>query len=267
MKTIILSLLSFAISYNSFAQDDQRLASKTDTVDCKYVTRIIETKGKSDTLFQNECTPRNAKIFVEGKNYVYQSKIYRDPSNILHTSKIKVNGSNQRFKDAIKAQMGVTFNYENTTKDDLFLKSLTWDNNISNWKDSVTTGVIENIEKVRMQPFRENLFMSTKTTGYPEIRFPIEINNEYTTSLRIQTNDKGSKKVENNYKVLSSKKYVLNGNPILCWEVQVTSKLEGSKQENKMTFLFNENYGFVKMNYSFANGVYIDFDMIEVVLE
>ena len=262
MKIAILLFINIISNVKLISQE------LTDSIKYDY-NKVMQIKGvdKRDTTFINRCIERKAKIFVNGRKYIYKASILNGLYDTLCLTHITLIGSNQRWKNEPKKQMTANYVFERFFEDSLKLQKYIENSQCFNWLNSTNEGVIENVEKIWIHPFRSNQYVMTEIVGFPDVLLPLEIGKEWTGNLYIQNGwcNWENKEVKNHYNVLSKEEYVLNNQIILCWKIIVNSSIE--QNENKLTYLFNEQNGFVSMKYEFYNGLKINFEMIKTINE
>lgn len=225
--------------------------------------QYVTSNGKTDTLYKVDTIYKNAKIFVKGHFYNYTAIYYDSTGTLKTTSKIKVIGTNTPFIYA-PTQTSVTYVFKNYKKDSLQFLNYFLNENLHFWGHKVTEGVIEHQERVWMHPFRHNQFIWTEIMGYPEIILPIKNNMQWENTLTIPMGawgDWAGKMIQNIYQVKGQELFYIKKDKIMCWKIVCKSIMD--KKEGYVTFLFNEELGFVKMDYVYYSGDKISFKMID----
>ena len=194
--------------------------------------------------------PKVRKVFRKGKNYVYEA-IYKNASGeILSNSEIKMIPSGERIKFAPETQDNVTYEFKDYKNDKKELEGRTINRSAVHWAGKQKEGIIENLETLWIHPFRNNQYIFTEVAPYPKISFPLEIGKEWDSTLNI---GKGWGEWENTsgnctYKVVDKSTYIIDSTTIECWAI--TSNSEYSFGNSKLDYKFNEEFGFVEMNYT-----------------
>lgn len=208
--------------------------------------------------------PKIRRIFRKGKNYVYEA-IYRDSNGtILSNSEIKVIPSGERIDFAPERQDRVTYEFKDYKKDKAKLEGSTLNASAEYWVEKQEEGIIENSESVWIHPFRSNQYLFTEVAPFPEIILPLEIGKEWDSNLSI---GEGWGEWENTsgnctYKVVEKSNYLIDSAIIECW--LITSNSEYSFGNSKLDYKFNEEFGFVEMNYKNYLNETLDIKMIRV---
>ena len=261
MNTLKITI-SFLIIYFNFQYCYSQNQIDSSKYDCQTVTQIIN----SDTLIKKICTERKSIIFREGKNYVYDALIIDKNNDTISDSKVTFIGTNKRAEFAPQSQMLIQIIFERSKQDSIELHKISNNQTCCVWYDTILEGIIENVDRVWIHPIRSNQFILNETAGFPDVRLPLEINKEWSSTMNIMGwGDWKNSIFKNSYKVISKKKYLLNNEELLCWEVECYTNFRG--EINKHTFLFNEQYGFVEMKYNYQNGLKIIFNMIKCIME
>ena len=268
MKFPILILLFVASCFNLMGQCPIRRTFEPNEIvdsikyDCNIAMQVIQSGGHSDTIFKKICTERNAVIFIEGRNYTYKSAILDSNSNIISCSNVKLIGTNNRFNSVGNKQVFVEMVFDRFIGDSASLHPISQNSGCCPWVNSEKEGIIENVERFWIHPIRSNQFLLTETACFPEVIFPLTVGREWTGSLQIhEYGSWAGRSLKNSYSVLGKKTFTLQGETLDCWEIVGISTFDG--KENKLTYLFNEQFGFVLMQYAFYNGIRINFEMIE----
>lgn len=266
MKNVIKCIIWYFISLTSIAQNNNSLSINIDSanLDC-FKQLIIYT---NDTIVKERCIERNAKIFVENKSYIYLGTILNSKLDTISSTKIYFQGTNKRFHYSPQNQMSLNIDFERFENDSVKLNSVFENSNCCNWVNTMESGVVENIEKCWIKAIRNNQFRYTETAGFPDVQYPLEIHKEWSREVKIGNYGWGTwcnKTSRSNYKVISKNIYQLKNEKIECWKIESLSDFEG--KQNKHTYLFNEDFGFVLMQYEFHDGIKINFEMIDFKLK
>ncbi len=136
-----------------------------------------------------------------------------------------------------------------------------------------TTGLVENEKNIWMHPPRIHLFKILELNPFPYIKFPVELGNEWSWSLRIGSHWSDERWRVWDKEILNVIKYKvverdveLNmkfGN-VLCTKIEATA--ESSLGKTVLYSYYNSKYGFVKMVFENINGSTININLEEVVL-
>ena len=128
-------------------------------------------------------------------------------------------------------------------------------NNIKRpWFRHYSEGAIEDSTRVWMHPVRANQYIITELAPFPEVRFPIEVNQTWSTGLTIyESFGSFEGHIDKFYKVtkMDTRKYDFG--TISCWEITADA-IHNKLGTSTNTYYFNEEYGFTEMNYRFYNG-------------
>jgi hypothetical protein len=128
------------------------------------------------------------------------------------------------------------------------------------WTSNEMTGVIENIKNLWMHPPRTDFFKILEINPFPYIKAPFEIGNKWTWKLKIGS-FWGDKRwiawkgiVENvyNYEIIDKIMLQTKLGNIECWVI--SSKAESKIGETKLKSYFNNQFGFVKLDYTNIDG-------------
>ena len=109
--------------------------------------------------------------------------------------------------------------------------------------------MIENEDQVWMHPIRHNQYIFTEVAAFPEIQFPAKIGKTWTGTISGLGGwgDWDDMTINSSYEITDHVNVMLKGGEVECWEIFTRSSFELG--ESKAIFYFNEDYGFVKMEY------------------
>ena len=134
-----------------------------------------------------------------------------------------------------------------------------------NWLGQVSEGVIENVEEVWMHPFRMNQYNFTEVAPFPHIRYPLEIGRMWTDGIEIQKGwgDWENSSIQSEYEVKNKTTIRTEyGRIDDCWEIH--SKSIFKLGETTFHYWFNEELGFVKMDYTNYGNQTLQIELIEI---
>jgi hypothetical protein len=138
-------------------------------------------------------------------------------------------------------------------------------------KRNYNTGIIENTEHVWLHPPRYDLFSILEYSPFPEIKFPLKINNSWKWELipgRYWVNKKYNitEDVNLSYSyIIKSKKMCktyFSLNNIECYEVYAYST--NNKYKTNFMAEFNIKYGFISMTFINIDGGTIKLDLVSI---
>lgn len=152
-------------------------------------------------------------------------------------------------------QTVVLFNYLNASREQVY---------------NGGTGVIENEKNVWSHPPRQFLFMILELNPFPFIQAPYEIGNTWGWSLLIGNSwdDQRWKTWEGNirndyqYEITGQETITTEAGSFDCYVVE--SKARSSLGETYLTSWFNEEAGFVKLEYVNIDGTEFELELIEI---
>jgi len=136
------------------------------------------------------------------------------------------------------------------------------------------TGLIENSKNIWIHPFRGKYFSVLQFSPYPFVKLPVERGSSWTWKLQgISERWSDPRIVEYQskqeatyaYKITRKKLLTTRFGELNCVVIHATAKLAiGS---SNLTAYFNDQYGFVRMEYDNIDGSAIKLELIEVKLE
>lgn len=197
-------------------------------------------------------------IFSAGKQFKYLA-IYEDSINQIYIhDTIELFITDIPWKHQPYRQKTMIWKYNDNT--DSIVKSKLFS---IGWIKFDSTGFIENEEMIFIHPPRNNQFSYTEIAPFPQLLYPLENNNEFQRFLFIGTGwgEWDNLKLKNNYEIVKNEKIVILDNEIDCWFINSFS--ESELGVSYMDFIFNNEIGFIKMNYKFYDNKKIKFELID----
>jgi hypothetical protein len=210
---------------------------------------------------------KKRSVFKPCREMIFDAEFKSENKKLITKSKIKLMANGKRWKFQPEKQDEITVQFEFTQED--YEINLEYQLNkgllTNNWNGEVKEGVIENVEEVWMHPFRHNQFNFTEIAPFPQIKYPLEIGKTWTENLGIQGwGDWDNSSINSYYEVVDSgmviTKYGIIDN---CWKVH--SKSIFKLGESVFEYWFNEELGFVKMNYLNYGNQTLSIELIEII--
>lgn len=234
---------------DGFVSQQDRRDSLYEFTDTERKTVISEENLKIDTMRYVRRINKKRTIFKRGKVYTYDVAYLDVTGDTLSHNKIELTPLGRRDPMALN-QDDIVFNNAYNTSDSL--KFLTCPLNKSykfRWEKQPMEGVIENSEKVWIHPLRQNHYFFTEAAPFPMVLFPIYIGQKWENPFTISDGGDWSNKTGEHIYEVKRKVVRTYGNNILdCW--QIDSKATFEFGVSYLTFYFNEQNGFVEMNYT-----------------
>jgi hypothetical protein len=198
-------------------------------------------KRESVYIFNYKYTDKNGKEF-----FFYINKdgswdfidVNQTNKNVVTNIKLKILKKDLHYTDPIHCQTAITYTLD---KNNLY---------------SEMTGLIENSKNIWLHPPRLKLFSILELNPFPYVKFPLEIGKSWSWSLEIggQWGDKRWKEwsgnIENKYqyKIVGKKIMKTSVGSLECYVIESQAKSELGI--TKLISYFNEQYGFVKLDYT-----------------
>ena len=121
---------------------------------------------------------------------------------------------------------------------------------------SELTGMIQNTDRVWAHPPRTRSFEMLEINPFPEIRYPLKINKQWKSELKVSENWgnqrtfmwEGILDINTKYKITDKIKLNTRLGILDCYKVYAQSHNEYGFSE--LVAFYNEEYGFVKLEYS-----------------
>lgn len=214
--------------------------------------------------FSERRIPKMRKIFKKGKVYHYKAIYIGSNNDTLSNSLVNIRTTGLRWDQQPEKQDLIYYEFPDYKADSIKLSNHNINKEFQHWKGKTGEGVIENIERVWMHPIRINQYKFTEVAPFPEVHFPLKKGKKWGDQLMIG-NGYGEwigQTVKSKYKISGRATYLLEGSEISCWVIKSVAKCSSGK--SKLITLFNENFGFVKMEYQNYEKEKLVFELINV---
>lgn len=241
---------------NPMPEFDEIKASLLDENGKKYKDTIIERIAKRRIIFK-PC-----------REYIFKATLLERDEKLISQSQIKMMATGSRWSIQPELQDEVLIQYEYKKEDVANINKHQINKIMSNsvWRKSTKTGIIENVKQIWMHPFRSNQFLFTEVAPFPEVKWPLYNGKSWTGELNIYNgwgdwNNSSGKfvyKVENKEDIQTQ--FGLIGD---CWKIESIATYPFGK--SFLDYWFNEELGFVKMNYINYEGQKLNIELVEVV--
>lgn len=133
------------------------------------------------------------------------------------------------------------------------------------WFRHYKEGAIQDSSKVWIHPVRANQYIITELAPFPEVRFPLKEDKSWSAGLTVfESFGSFEGHIDKFYNVnkVVNRNYVF-GN-LECWEIKAES-IHDRLGSSRLTYYFNNEYGFTEMNYHFYNNKRLEFKLIELI--
>lgn len=230
----------------------------------RYILLEENSSGGYDTIDKVERIPRTNLIFNKKTKYLYFSFYLDKNGDTLSSGEVLVVPTEERWTNEPEMQESIIVKYSTLFSNKQEFEKRNANIKLERWNDEIETGVIENERKLWMHPFRENEFVYTEICPFPMVQLPLKIDNTWKTTLNIG-NGWGiwsNKQIKKSYKCIGQEAFFLKNEKVECWKIQAESDFDLGV--SKLDYLYNENIGFVKMDYHIYNGDKIHFQLREV---
>ncbi len=237
------------VKTDHYVKNQDRLDSLYEShSDIERKTIIKHYKHKSDTSVIVRRIPKKRTIFKRGKVYIYDVAYIDVSGDTLSYNKIELIPLGRRDPMPLN-QDDIVFNNAYSTKDSLKFPTCPLNKSFKiMWEKQRMEGVIENVEHVWMHPLRCNHYFFTETAPFPSVHLPIYAGQNWKIPFEISDGgDWSNKKGMHYYKVVKKEKRVYDKLLLDCWQIKSKAKFEFGT--SYLTYYFNEQNGFVEMNY------------------
>ncbi len=206
------------------------------------------------------------KIFRKGVTYRYHAVYTDQDGKVLTDNYVEIIPTGERWEMQPELQDVASLNFSFTREEMSFCVNnavnKTYDM-AGRWTDSTMEGVIENDREVWMHPIRHNQYIFTEVAPFPEVKLPLEVGKTWKGGIGGLGGwgDWDGMDIMSSYEVIKHEDTVLPFGKLKCWVIEASSSFDLG--ESTLTLLFNEDYGFVKMDYTNYVGQRLVFEMVQ----
>lgn len=270
---IIISIVLIGIQKNIYSQNSNNINSintQTDTLydierRYKLPPNGFDINTNLDSLeFTERRIPKVRRIFKAGKTYYYKALYLTSNNDTLSNRFVLMKTTGERWEWQPEKQDLIYFEFPNYKTDSIKLSNHDINKEVQNWNSQTGEGVIENIEQVWMHPIRINQYKFTEIAPFPEVKLPLEKGKKWGNPTMIEEGwgEWNGLTIESTYKIAGQTTIKLDDLKIDCWIINSTAKCQLGK--SKLTTYFNEEYGFVKMEYQNYENEKLVFELIKM---
>lgn len=203
-----------------------------------------------DSLTDLGGVPKIRRIFRKGVTYVYSAHYYDQNNQIITSEIVKIIGTGERWEVQPEAQDVVKLVFETSEEDRIKIESNPINKTANHgWTTNTTEGIIENNNTVWIHPIRHNQYLFTEVAAFPEIKLPAVVGKTWSSNISGLGGwgDWDDMTINSSYEITDRVNIMLMAGELQCWEIFARSTFELG--ESKALFYFNEDYGFVRMEY------------------
>ena len=271
---IIISIVLIGIHRNVYSQSSNNINSiniQTDTLydlerNYKPLPNGFDINTNLDSLeFTERRIPKVRRIFKAGKTYHYKAIYLSSKNDTLSNSYVNMETTGLRRPDADSEKQDLVYYlFPNYKADSIKLSNHFINKEYQNWTGKNGQGIIENIENVWIHPIQSNQYKFTEVAPFPEANLPLQKGKKWegTTTGIIGWGEWDGQTVKSKYKISGQEIYLLGDLKIDCWVIKSVARCSSGK--SKLTTLFNEEYGFVKMEYQNYEKEKLVFELIKM---
>ncbi len=270
---IIISIVLIGIQRNVYSQNSNNINSiniQTDTLydlerNYKPLPNGFDINTNLDSLeFTERRIPKVRRIFKAGKTYHYKAIYLTSNNDTLSNRFVLMKTTGERWERQPEKQDLIYFEFPNYKTDSIKLSKHDINKEVQNWNSQTGEGIVENIEQVWMHPIRTNQYKFTEVAPFPKVNLPLQKGKKWegTTTGIIGWGEWDGQTVKCKYKISGKEIYLLGDLKIDCWVIKSVGKCSSGK--SKLTTLFNEEYGFVKMEYQNYEKEKLVFELIKM---
>jgi hypothetical protein len=149
-------------------------------------------------------------------------------------------------------------------------KWMGWEDDLQNIKRK-ESGVLETSTEIFLHPPRKDQYAILEFSPFPIVHFPLSVGKEWDWSLEIGSHWAKMAGIENfdslynfnySYKITNKTTYNFNKSIIDCFVIE--ANCNSPYGESKLISYFNDQYGFVKLEYLNLDGSCFIFSLIKV---
>lgn len=270
---IIISIVLIGSQKNVYSQNSNTINSiniQTDTLydfERKYKPppNGFNINTNFDSLeFTERKIPKVRRIFKAGKTYHYKALYLNSNNDTLSNRFVLMKTTGERWEWQPMKQDLIYYEFPDYKTDSIKLSNHDINKEIQHWNSQTGEGVIENIEEVWMHPIRINQYKFTEIAPFPQVKFPLEKSRIWYSQKMIDEGwgEWNGQTIINTYKIAGQTTIKLNDLQIDCWIIKGTAKCQLGN--SKLTTYFNEEYGFVKMEYQNYENERLVFQLIKL---
>jgi len=195
-----------------------------------------------------------------GKEYHYNA-VYKDNTGKVITSEqVSIIPTGETW-EIDPQQTLATYRLNFSSADSTRLAPIPLNGVMKEWKREYQEGVISNDKKVWMHPVRVNQYILTEVAPFPEVQFPLKEGLSWTSTLWVYKafgSFEGT--VECSYKVSKKESRTYSFGKLNCWRIDATA-VHDKLGVSTTTIYFEEEIGFVELDYKFYNGQTLNFSL------
>jgi len=230
-----------------------------------------DLKSKMDTRLEKLIAHhKNLQIFKKDRSIKYKAIRINEAGDTLANTFITMIPDGTGWGGEASDQSQVIYEYEYTDQDSLeHIDELRTIVKTEFWIKRDTTGVIETEDRVWIHPIRNNEFFKTEIAPFPTVRFPIsnEAMKKAKSKIVIMRNwgtySPSETECEYSYVGIETKSY--NGiGDLKCYKFSALA-VNTTYGLSELEYYFNEDLGFVEMDYKTYDGDQILFTIHEIV--
>lgn len=282
MKIKLALLLSITILFLNCKNESKKSIAETEMENNEFPAykligedESIKVESFDSTVVDSNKYNHNNIVFKVGTEFIYSYEHITTDNKIQYFKKTNDSRSWQ-FVDQDSLDSSEIRKIKILVADGNPMSNYNPDYNQTNLKysfdDEISysmSGVIENEANIWMHPPRDNYFTVLELNPFPYIKAPFEMGNKWQWSLQIGDSWaderwkkwEGSIENEYNYEIVDKKNIETQLGILECYVIE--SIAESRIGQTELRALFNEKYGFVKLNYTNIDGTKTNLELIE----
>lgn len=270
--TLLFLLISFGCSSSSNSNNSFQFTSiecspeEMPKFDGNKVTFLDDNQNPiKDTIIST--VEKRRTVFKPCRELTYNAVYKSKNGDLITESRIKLMALGKRWEHQPEKQDEIVVQYEFTNDDFERNKKYQLNKKLQSiqWMGQGTEGVIENVEEIWMHPLRSNQFNFTEVAPFPEIKFPLRIDKSWSGGLSIQQGwgDWENSSGNFQYKVVAKENIKTKYGQIDdCWKIESQATYQFGK--SYFDYWFNEDLGFIKMEYKNYGNQTLSIELAEV---
>lgn len=219
-----------------------------------------------DSLLRIE---KRRDIFKPCRALIYDVEFTTETGELISKEEVSVTASGNRWvhHPTLQDEIVIEYKYSDASVAHINKYQLNKTAISTNWIKSEITGIIENVEKIWMHPFRSNQYFFTQVAPFPQIELPPTIGKvwtDYNISLSENFGDWSNMKVSTSFEVLALETTDTQYKTITnCWKIRGISEFPLGKSE--LVYWFNDTLGFVKLEYKNYGNQMLNIELKNVI--
>jgi len=201
-----------------------------------------------------ECNTENTnsngnlrKVFKPCREYIFTAQYWDQDYNLISSERIwmMATGNGWKVQPELQDEIIIQYAFDSAKMDEI--EKFNINPEVMHWSREEVTGIIEDVGRTWMHPFRSNQYLFTQVAPFPEVMLPLKLGVVWNSSLRIHDGWGlwAHSTLEDNYEVVDFEVVQLEFGDFDAWHIRAITTAEFGTSVHD--FWYNEEYGFIKM--------------------